>query len=98
MSKEDIFTEMSERNRREANVIALNIHESDKAVGKDRLEDDRANLVAALPLNSSYADMDDIHRDVYVICTSLLAQQPTHSLSSSIDLLMETQISSLMLI
>ena len=34
---------MSERNRREANVIALNIHESDKAVGKDRLEDDRAN-------------------------------------------------------
>lgn len=46
MSKEDIFTEMSERKRLEANVIALNIPKSDKAVGKDRLEDDRFTSVA----------------------------------------------------
>ncbi len=38
MSKEDIFTEMSERKRRKANVIALNIPESDKAESKDHLE------------------------------------------------------------
>nr|XP_036219596.1 uncharacterized protein LOC118681071 [Bactrocera oleae] len=48
-SQEEFFTELSERKRRETNVIALNIPESDKAAGKDRLEDDRTKLVTALP-------------------------------------------------
>lgn len=46
---ENIITEMNERRRRESNVIALNVKESNKKDGKDRLVDDRNQLSAALP-------------------------------------------------
>ncbi|XP_054736257.1 uncharacterized protein LOC129243132 [Anastrepha obliqua] len=48
-SNEAVFVELSERKRREANVIAFNVPESSKATGKERLEDDRSSLSSILP-------------------------------------------------
>lgn len=49
MATEDIIAEINERKRREVNVIALNVPESKKADGKERLEEDRAQLATILP-------------------------------------------------
>lgn len=55
---EDIIAEFSERKRRESNVIMLNVSESKKADGKERLNDDRANILNLLPPNLP-ANMDN---------------------------------------
>lgn len=49
VSTEDIIAELAERKKRQSNVIAMNVAESIKVDGQDRLEEDRTKVLAALP-------------------------------------------------
>ena len=51
---DDIMAEFTERKRNESKVIALNIPESKKTTGIDRLKDDRNELVAIIPPELSH--------------------------------------------
>lgn len=52
-SPDSIIQELNERKRRESNVIALGLPESNKAAGPDRLEDDKKSLLAVLSVELS---------------------------------------------
>lgn len=52
-SPEEVFAEFNERKRRESNVVVLNVMESKKASGNDRLDEDRTQISAILPPNLS---------------------------------------------
>lgn len=52
-SSENIIAEINDRKRREKNVIVLNVPESRKLIGVDRLNDDRVSIASVIPVELS---------------------------------------------